>query len=38
VVKRVIAANVDALPFGLWHPANLSLGGRLHFCTGSIER
>jgi hypothetical protein len=27
-----IARLVDALPARWWHPANLHVGGRLHFC------
>ena len=35
VFHQVLAAAVDALPFRLWRPANLFIGGRLHFCIGS---
>jgi hypothetical protein len=35
VLHRVLASVVDALPIRLWQPANLFVGGRLHFCAGS---
>lgn len=35
VLHRILALAVDVLPFRLWRPANLSVGGRLHFCVGS---
>jgi hypothetical protein len=28
---------VDGLPFRLWKPGNLHLGGRLHFCSDDVR-
>lgn len=33
VVRRI----VDLLPLRLWRPANLRLGGRLHFCSAGVR-
>ena len=34
---RLPSRLVDALPLSLWRPANLFVGGRLHFCTNGAR-